>query len=206
MAWNTEETRRRLKGAAAEEFSEHGLAGARVDRIARRAGVNKERLYGHFGNKEQLFAMVLRDELALIAAAVPMQFLEEEDVGEFAGRIFDYHASHPHLARLLHWEALAYGAAEVPDEDVRGAYYREKVEAFAAGQRAGLLAEGPDAAHLVFLILSLAAWWFAVPQVVRMLRGATDDLEQERALQRVAVVEAARRLALPSATGPGKRS
>jgi len=197
MAWNTEETRRRLKEAAVEEFGQHGLAGARVDRIAARSGVNKERLYGYFGNKERLFATVLRDELALIATAVPMELLRAEDIGEFAGQVFDYHAAHPHLARLLHWEALAYGDGSVPDEEVRGAFYRQKVEAFAAAQQDGMLAEDPDAAHLVFLILALAAWWFAVPQVVRMLYGPEVDPAEDRARQRAAVVEAARRLALP---------
>lgn len=201
MAWNTDETRRRLREAAADEFAEHGLAGARVDRIAARAGVNKERLYGHFGNKAQLFAMVLRDELAQVAAAVPMDLLTAEDIGEFAGKVFDYHAEHPHLVRLLHWEALAYGERAVPDEDVRAAYYREKVEAFAAAQDDGMLAADPAAAHLVFLILALAGWWFAVPQVVRMLAGPGADPAAERAHQRTAVVEAARRLALPAGAG-----
>lgn len=204
MAWNTEETRRRLKAAAVEEFAEHGLAGARVDRIAARSGVNKERLYGYFGNKERLFATVLRDELARAAAAVPMELRRPEDIGEFAGRVFDYHTVHPHLARLLHWEALAYGDRPVPDEEVRGAYYREKVEAFAAAQADGMLAEDSDAAHLVFLILALAGWWFAVPQVVRMLAGPGSDPAQDRARQRTAVVEATRRLMLPPTPAPSR--
>jgi len=199
MAWNTEETRRRLKEAAVEEFAEYGLAGARVDRIAARSGVNKERLYGYFGNKERLFATVLRDELALVASAVPMDLLQAEDIGEFAGHVFDYHCAHPHLVRLLHWEALAYGDGLVPDEELRGAYYREKVQAFAEAQSEGMLAGDPDAAHLVFLILALAGWWFAVPQVARMLAGPAVDPAEDRARQRGAVVEAARRLALPQA-------
>jgi hypothetical protein len=71
------------------------------------------------------------------------------------------------------------------------------VDTFTEGQRDGELADDLDAAHQVFLIIALAAWWFAVPQVVRMLTGSSADGPQDRALQRRAVVIAARRLALP---------
>jgi AcrR family transcriptional regulator len=195
VAWNTEETRRRLKEAATEEFAAHGLHGTTMDRIARRAGINKERLYNYFGDKERLFATVVSDELARIAAAVPLSSVRDLDVGEFAGQVFDYHAAHPQLARLLHWEGLAYGDT-VPDEDERAVYYQQKVDAFAAAQRDGLLVDDPDAAHLVFLVIALAAWWFAVPQVVRMLTGGRGDTPAERADQRRSVVLAARSLAL----------
>ena len=63
MAWDTERTKRLLLDAATTEFSEHGLAGARVDRIAAAAGVNKERIYQYFGKKDDLFAAVLAHRL-----------------------------------------------------------------------------------------------------------------------------------------------
>jgi AcrR family transcriptional regulator len=46
--------------AAALEFAERGYAGARVDRIARRAAVNKAMLYYHFKSKQQLYRTLLR--------------------------------------------------------------------------------------------------------------------------------------------------
>jgi TetR/AcrR family transcriptional regulator len=46
--------------AAALEFAERGYAGARVDRIARRARVNKAMLYYHFGSKQALYRALLR--------------------------------------------------------------------------------------------------------------------------------------------------
>lgn len=52
-------TRARILKAALREFAHLGLAGARVDVIARRAGVNKQVLYYHFGNKEGLFRATL---------------------------------------------------------------------------------------------------------------------------------------------------
>src|SRR5215468_9923266 len=52
-------TQERILAAALREFSEKGFAGARVDRIARRARVNKRMLYHYFGNKESLFREIL---------------------------------------------------------------------------------------------------------------------------------------------------
>lgn len=196
VVWNTAETRRRLKEAATEEFAACGLHGTTVDRIAARASVNKERLYNYFGNKERLFSIVLSDELAKVAAAVPLKSLWAEDVGEYAGQVFDYHAANPHLGRLLHWEGLAF-QGEVPDELIRTGHYRRKVDAFAAAQRDGVLADQLRAADLVFFIIALAGWWFAVPQVARMLTGHDGSGEVERDRRRAAVVHAARRLALP---------
>ena len=198
MTWNTEETKRRLQQAAVREFAAHGLHGTTMDGIARRAGINKERLYNYFGDKQRLFAAVLADELAKVAAAVPIMSLREQDVGEYAGRLFDYHAAHPELVRLLHWEALAYGDGEIADEQNRAEFYRQKVRVFSDAQRDGVLAVRPDAAHLLFLVLALADWWFAVPQLARLLTGSAGDTADELALRRASVVECARRLATPA--------
>ncbi|MGX6608543.1 TetR family transcriptional regulator [Micromonosporaceae bacterium Da 78-11] len=195
MAWDTQETRRRLLEAATAEFAEHGLAGARMDRIAGRAGINKERLYNYFGDKDKLFATVLSHELATIAAAVPLTSLDAQDVGDYAGRCFDYHREHPHLIRLLHWEALAYGDGPVPDEDARAEHYRAKVAVLASAQHDGLLDREPSAAHLIFLVMAMAAWWVAVPQVARMVTGSTGADEAEVTMRRAAVVQAARHIA-----------
>ena len=51
--------------AAAAEFAEHGFAGARVDGIARRAGVNKAMLYYHVGDKAALYEAVLSRNFAI---------------------------------------------------------------------------------------------------------------------------------------------
>ena len=52
-------TKARILRAATAEFAAHGLAGARVDRIATAAGVNKERIYAHIGDKVVLFSAVV---------------------------------------------------------------------------------------------------------------------------------------------------
>ena len=52
-------TRKKLLTAARREFASHGLAGARVDEIAARAGVNKQLVYHYFGDKDALYLAVL---------------------------------------------------------------------------------------------------------------------------------------------------
>jgi AcrR family transcriptional regulator len=195
MAWDTEGTRRRLKDAATIEFAERGPDGTTMARIAERAGINKERLYKYFGDKRALFETVLADELDKLAAAVSLAPSGLADIGEFAGRTFDYHADHPELARLLQWEGLAGGPPA--DEINRTAHYQQKVKVFAAAQRGGVLDDGLDPAYLVFMLIALAAWWFCVPQLAWMMTGADPADPAERARRRAFVVHAAQRLAAP---------
>lgn len=192
MAWDIEGTKRRIKDAATAEFADRGPDGTTIERIARRAGVNKERVYNYFGGKKELFAAVLRDELAQVAQSVPVASFVREDIGDYAGRVYDYHRERPELIRLLRWEALAFDG-EVPDEAQRSEYYGCKSAAVQEGQEAGAITRDIDAAHLILLVLSIAGWWSTVPQVTRMLCGP--PTEEEHRIRRAAVVAAARRLA-----------
>jgi AcrR family transcriptional regulator len=191
VAWDTEGTRRRLRDAALVEFAARGFDGTTVGAIAVRAGVNKERLYTYFGDKKALWDLVLSTELERLASAVALAGVELDDIGEFAGATFDYHASHPELARLLQWEGLQEG--QPADPDGRTSHYRDKVDRFAAAQRDGLLDSTLDPAHLVFALIALAAWWQTVPQLAEMITGAGSDDHEETAERRQFVVEAARR-------------
>jgi AcrR family transcriptional regulator len=195
VAWDTEGTRRRLQEAATAEFADRGPDGTTVTRIAELAGVNKERLYSYFGDKRALWETVLTAELDRLAASVALTGAGLDDVGEFAGATFDFHAANPRLARLLQWEGLMGGAPAAAAE--RSAHYREKVERFAAAQRSGALDPTLDAAHIVFTLIALAAWWQTVPQLAGMITGAAQDDLEERARRRAFVVELARRMAAP---------
>ncbi|MBO3731812.1 TetR/AcrR family transcriptional regulator [Glycomyces niveus] len=194
MAWNTAETKRKLKDAAVAEFAAHGLDGTTMEKIARRAGLNKERLYSYFGDKPQLFATVLADELNKVAAAVPLTEIEgPQAVGDYAADVYDYHSAHPELTRLLLWEGLM-DLPEVPDEAARTDYYRAKVAVFERAQREGRISGRIPAADLAFLVLALAGWWYAVPQMARMMHA---DKASGAASNRTALKEAAARLAAP---------
>ena len=191
MAWDTEGTRRRLRQAALTEFARFGFDGTTVAAIADRAGVNKERLYSYYGDKKALWDLVLGTELERLAAAVSVTGTDLEDIGTFAGALFDYHAAHPELSRLLQWEGLRGG----PPADAIGrrAHYQDKIEQFRSAQRDGALDAALDPAHLVFALIALAAWWQTVPQLAELITGASPD-DEERARRRQFVVEAARRL------------
>jgi TetR/AcrR family transcriptional regulator len=63
-------SRERLLAAAAAEFAARGFDGAKVDRIAARARINKAMLYYHFHSKAALYREILRQTFATIAAAV----------------------------------------------------------------------------------------------------------------------------------------
>ncbi|MHC5796541.1 TetR family transcriptional regulator [Lacisediminihabitans sp. FW035] len=206
MAWDTEGTRRKLRDAALVEFAAEGFAGTTIGAIAARAGVNKERLYSYFGDKRALWDLVLATELERLASSVRLTGAGLDDIGEFAGATFDYHAAHPELGRLLQWEGLQDGPPA--DSIGRARHYREKVDRFAAAQRDGLLDPALNPAHLVFALIALAAWWQTVPQLAEMITGAASDDDYERARRRVFVVEAARRLAAPTsgASAVGKAS
>ena len=194
MTRDVEGTKRKIAAAGLAEFAEHGLHGTTVERIAARAGVNKERIYAHFGDKATLFTALVREQVDQVAAAVPLVVTSAADVGAFAGAAFDYQVAHPDLARLLVWEGMADTGA-VPEETSRGALYLAKVAEVDAAQDAGAIDGGIEPAHLVFLTLAMASWWSVSPQIARMLAasGPGDDLTHRRA----SVVEAATRLATP---------
>lgn len=189
MAWDTAGTKRKILDAATSEFAQRGPDGTTIERIAKLAGVNKERVYNYFGGKTALFAHVLRDQLATASDDVSLSSTDADDIADYAGRLFDYHRQHPALARLLQWEALAFDA-EVPEEELRRGYYGRKTAVFAAAQAAGTITSTTDPDLLHFLLLSLAAYWAVLPQVGRMITGEAQDDTRRRA----AVVEATRRL------------
>jgi AcrR family transcriptional regulator len=197
MVWNIEGTKRRIMETATSEFALRGPDGTTIERIAWLAGVNKERVYNYFGGKPELFAQVLCEQLAAAARNVPLESLTSEEIGEYAGRLYDYHRRHPELVRLLQWEALSF-ESEVPEEELRHEAYAYKSRAIRDAQAAGVLTAAIAPELMNFLLLSLAGHWAAVPQVARMVTGATVDDIQEDARRRACVVEAARRLADPA--------
>jgi TetR/AcrR family transcriptional regulator len=104
----------RILAAAALEFADRGYAGARVDRIARRARVNKAMLYYHFHSKQGLYRVLLRDtfgraaeRLGAIAAggATPAEQLDLVIAG-----IASFIQQHRHFAAIMLREIAERGA------------------------------------------------------------------------------------------------
>lgn len=189
MAWDTAGTERRLLDAAVDEFAARGPDGARIDRIAMSSGVNKERIYRYFGSKQKLFEAVLEAELAKLAAAVPLTRDQARDLGDYAGRVFDHHLAHPHLLRLMSWEALHDGGQAAIAEEARAAHYADKIAAVAAAQEAGAIRSEVPAAYLFSAVMAMTTWWFTSPQVARMITpAAVDDTPPPRRAMLIAMV------------------
>jgi AcrR family transcriptional regulator len=103
--------RLRILEAAKQEFAAYGLAGARVDRIAAKAGANKRMLYYHVGNKEDLYLAVLEGAYEKIRAEERTLDLEHLDPPEAIRTLIDftwsYFLRNPEFLALLNTENLA---------------------------------------------------------------------------------------------------
>jgi len=103
--------RLRILAAAKHEFAAHGLAGARVDRIAARAGANKRMLYYHVGKKDDLYLAVLEGAYEQIRVEERALDLEHLDPCRAIERLIDftwnYFIRNPEFPALLNTENLA---------------------------------------------------------------------------------------------------
>jgi AcrR family transcriptional regulator len=149
---DAEATRRRILAAATAEFAAHGIAGARVDRIAAAADANKSLIYTYFGNKEELFDAVFE---AMVATTVEEVTIDADDLPGFATRIFDHRLEHPELIRLVAWDRLERDGAGVAGAAVQAAH-DTKVKAIARAQREGKVAATLGAAALMEFVLAVA--------------------------------------------------
>lgn len=101
-------TQRMLLEAAISEFTEKGLAGARVDSIAQRASVNKQMVYHYFGSKDELFIAALEEVYTRIRAREKELNLSACEPEEAMRRLvefsFDYLAENPEFIALINDE------------------------------------------------------------------------------------------------------
>jgi TetR/AcrR family transcriptional regulator len=100
--------RKAILAAGRHEFAAKGLAGARVNEIAERSGVNKQLIYYYFGNKEGLYAAALEAVYAEIRGLEKNLNLEVDQPDEAMRRLigfsFDYLASRPEFIGMLNHE------------------------------------------------------------------------------------------------------
>jgi|SRR5947209_9549417 len=131
-----EKTRAAILKAALEEFSHEGVAGARTDEIARRAGVNKALIYYYFKDKEGLYASALEQVFSglhqkVISVLERNDLLPRERLILYAQTHFDYIASAPVYPRLVQREfmrstgrALSPTASRIMERYARPIYSR----------------------------------------------------------------------------------
>ncbi len=94
-----------ILAAARDEFAEFGLGGARMDRIAERAGLNKRLIYYYFEDKEKLFEAVLEQAYLHIREAERALNLLDLKPADAVRRLveftWNYYLDHPEFLTLL---------------------------------------------------------------------------------------------------------
>src|SRR6266566_5199448 len=83
--------REAILAAALDEFSARGFAAARLDDVARRAGVAKGTIYLYFRDKEALFQELVRAMVSPLVGAItaaPLQDLPIRTVVELIADVF----------------------------------------------------------------------------------------------------------------------
>ncbi len=182
-----ERSRQRLLDAATAEFAAFGIAGARVDRIARVAGVNKAQMYGWYGSKEGLFDAVFAQHLDRIVDAVPFS---ADDLPGYAVALYDSYLTDPELVRLASWSRLE----RVPTGELLAAHpgrADDKHAAIAAAQAAGRIRGGIRPDEVYALIIAMAGTWSPVSATFTATLGDDEaDHERRRAALREVVARA----------------
>lgn len=189
-----EATRARIFDAATQEFAAYGIAGARVDRIARNAKANKQLIYAYFGDKQQLFHQVLEKAMLDVAASVSTDI---DDIDAWVDAHIEYHRKHPEFLRLQMWEALELDPDEVAAGELRAARYLNKTTKVEDAQRRGLLRPDLPAGYLLTLLTGMINYREALPQSARFVIGE-DDPEAWRSW----LEDAVRRVVAAKPTAP----
>ncbi|USX51191.1 TetR family transcriptional regulator [Lentzea sp. HUAS12] len=166
-----ERTRRRLLDAAFVEFAAHGIAGARMERIARIARCSAGLAYNYYGGKDELFDAVQSD----VAGATALEF-DVLDLPGYAGRLYDLQHQHPEFARLATWQRLERRSPASRTADV---------EAIRSAQESGLVSSRFPAEQVLQLVLAVASMWAAAPS------------SSDHGVRRRTVEDAVRRLVEP---------
>ncbi|MEV0326904.1 TetR family transcriptional regulator [Micromonospora echinospora] len=182
-------TRERILSAAMEEFARHGIAGARVDRIAKLAKTSKERVYAYFRSKYALYAAVAAREYVVIAEATQ---IDPTDLPGYAGRLFDYFVARPDHHRLITWGRLELPGTATGADDPTQAAITRKIDQLRQVQQAGQLDPTWDPADVLALVNQIATTWAAQPELSEA--AAAHAVDPTIAARRAAVVTAVERL------------
>lgn len=191
-------TRRRILDAALAEFAAKGLAGARVDEIAARAGANKRMLYAHFGGKEDLWLLVLErayaakreEERALQVDALP----PAEAMRRLVVFNLRYTAAHPEFVALLNQENI-HRAEHLRRSTRVPALYSPLLESLRAvlarGEAEGAFRRGVDPMQLYVTVLALGHFYVANMHTLSTIFGAGLGTEEALRAREAHAVEVA---------------
>jgi AcrR family transcriptional regulator len=175
MKHDPDRRRADLLTAAVDEFSSHGYAGARIERISSAAGVNRERLYSYFGSKRALFETVLADRLATALDATVVTGTGPVAAAAFAADYFDACHREADLARLVAWEGLELQQPiEIEDRQARAS---RKVDELAAALP-GLSREQVE--DLMLSVVTLCHGSITTPNLSLIIAGGEAAVARRR--------------------------
>ncbi len=159
------QTQADILSVATAEFAAKGLAGARVDEIARQTATTKHMIYYYFGSKDGLYRAVLenvyRNFRVAEQGADAADLAPEDALREMVAATFDFHVTHPDHVRIIMNENLTNGRhmAGVESLDTR----RDVVPALAAilgrGEALGVFRSGIDPLQLHMTISALSFYF-----------------------------------------------
>lgn len=181
-----EATRQRMLEAATAEFAEHGIAGARVDRIVAAAQSNKAQLYAYFGSKDDLFDTVFDASIERVLDVVP---IGAGDLADWAVRLYDDYLERPDLIRLATWRRLERQPTGPLLDDAAGRH-AAKLEAIATAQARGEVVAG-EPFDLMALVISMSMAWSPVSNVYA---ATSEEAASEHERRRTFLREAVRRV------------
>ncbi|GIG66215.1 TetR/AcrR family transcriptional regulator [Phytomonospora endophytica] len=165
---DAERTRRRLLDAAFDAFAEHGYAGARVQDIADRAGVNKQLITYYFGGKAGLYQALQEQWLRREEALTP----DGDTLADLVATYVRHAAADPRGIRLMLWRGLTDAFPEDFDAD-------PMIDADLADTRArqetGELPADVDARALRLVLYGMVVAPVAMPELVRRSYGVAPD-------------------------------
>jgi AcrR family transcriptional regulator len=157
-----------ILASARDEFALRGLAGARMDSIAERAGLNKRLIYYYFGSKDDLFLAVLERTYADIREAEQMLHLDEIEPVEAIRRLISftwhYYLEHPEFITLLNSENL-HRAAHLKRSDriqeMNSPLVQLLDNVLERGKRENLFRAGVDPVQLYISVASLCYFYLS---------------------------------------------
>jgi AcrR family transcriptional regulator len=173
--------------AAMQEFAQHGFAGARIDRMAEQADVNKRLIYYYFESKDKLFLAVLERVYADIRTAEQALHLDEMDPAEAIRQLvsftWHYYLAHPEFITLLNSENL-HQAAHLKQssriQEMNSPLIALLATVLDRGRREGLFRDGVDPVQLYISIASVCYFYLSNNATLSAIFGR--DLRTPKAL------------------------
>ncbi|MFI5014954.1 MAG: TetR/AcrR family transcriptional regulator [Hyphomicrobiales bacterium] len=194
---DADKTRLRILTAAAAEFAQKGLAGARVDAIAEASGANKRMIYYYFGSKEGLYTAVLErayTDMRDSERALALDHLEPfEGIRKLVEFKFDYFVENPTTISLLNGENMldAEYLKTKSDRltDMHASLVRTIDGLLKRGVRSGAMRRGVDPLHLYISISALSYFYFSNASTLSTAFGRKLATPAENKLRRRHAVE-----------------